>query len=190
MVLTTARRMGLVVALILAVAACGGGDEQAAGGSDTSTPAPAETEATSEEPSEPSAPESEAQGEAAAAVALMTADSDLGEILVDADGRTLYMFDNDSDGTSSCYDDCETNWPPLIGEAEAGEGADEGLLGTAERTDGSGQVTYAGKPLYYFAGDEQPGDTNGQGVGDVWWAMGADGEQIADSAAASAAEEY
>jgi predicted lipoprotein with Yx(FWY)xxD motif len=107
-----------------------------------------------------------------------TADSALGTILVDDAGLTLYLFMNDTDGTSTCYDDCEANWPPLTvdGEPTAGEGADASLLGTTERDDGSTQVTYAGQPLYRFAGDQAAGDVNGQGVGDVWFAVTPEGE--------------
>lgn len=107
-------------------------------------------------------------------------DSDLGEIVVDGEGATLYVFLADQGGESTCYDDCEANWPPLTvdGEPVAGEGVDGSLLGTAPREDGSSQVTLDGQPLYYFAADEAVGDTNGQGVGDVWFVVSPDGEPI------------
>jgi predicted lipoprotein with Yx(FWY)xxD motif len=107
-------------------------------------------------------------------------DSDLGTILADADGRTLYLFESDTDGASTCYDDCAANWPALTvdGEPVAGDGVDASLLGTTERDDGSVQVTYADHPVYYFAGDQQAGDTNGQGVGEVWFVVGPDGEAV------------
>jgi predicted lipoprotein with Yx(FWY)xxD motif len=106
--------------------------------------------------------------------------SELGDILVDADGRTLYLFENDTDGKSTCYDDCATNWPALIAEGDpvAGDGVDASQLGTTERTDGTQQVTYAGQPLYHFAGDEAPGDTNGQEIGDVWYVVSPDGSPV------------
>lgn len=104
---------------------------------------------------------------------LAVADSTFGEILVDAEGNTLYAFTQDPDGMSSCYDDCAVNWPALISEGglRAGEGVERSLLGTAVRADGSEQVTYAGKPLYHFAGDGRPAETNGQGLGDVWFVV-------------------
>jgi predicted lipoprotein with Yx(FWY)xxD motif len=107
-------------------------------------------------------------------------DSSLGTILTDSDGNTLYVFFADTDGESTCYDDCAENWPALEarGELEAGEGIDASLLGTTERTDGTLQVTFAGQPLYFFAGDQQPGDTNGQGVGDVWFVVAPDGAPV------------
>ena len=87
------------------------------------------------------------------------AESDLGSILVDADGMTLYLFEADTDGSSTCYDDCAASWPALIDDApSAGAGVDESLLGTTERDDGEVQVTYGGQPLYSFASDQAPGD--------------------------------
>jgi predicted lipoprotein with Yx(FWY)xxD motif len=73
---------------------------------------------------------------------------------------------------SNCVDDCAENWPPLtIGEGNrlAASAGIEGEWGTIERADGSIQVTYNGMPLYFFAEDVAPGDTNGQGAGDVWF---------------------
>jgi predicted lipoprotein with Yx(FWY)xxD motif len=117
-------------------------------------------------------------GSAAATVAVE--DSDLGEIVVDADGTTLYVFLADEGTESTCYDECEENWPPLTvdGEPVAGEGIDASLLGTTERTDGSTQVTLDGHPLYLFAGDQTADDVNGQGVGDVWYVVSPSGEAI------------
>ncbi|HSJ70947.1 MAG TPA: hypothetical protein VLA29_04780 [Acidimicrobiia bacterium] len=104
--------------------------------------------------------------------------SSLGEILVDADGRTLYLFVPDAQGDSTCYDECEATWPPLVGEGQEGDGIDDSLMGTAPRTDGSVQVTYDGWPLYYFAGDAAPGDTNGQGLNEIWYVVSPDGVAI------------
>lgn len=110
----------------------------------------------------------------------------LGEVLVDAEGKTLYMFENDKDGKSACYEDCEKAWPPLLteGEPEAGDGTAQDLLGTTERTDGGEQVTYNGMPLYYFAKDAKAGDVKGQGVKDVWYVVDGDGEIVTDKAGA------
>lgn len=106
----------------------------------------------------------------------------LGAILTDAEGRTVYLFTNDEgmDG-SACTGGCAETWPPLTveSEAEAVAGADvTGELGTITRDDGSLQVTIAGHPLYHFSGDTDAGDTNGHGVGGVWFAVGPSGARI------------
>jgi uncharacterized protein (TIGR02246 family) len=105
-----------------------------------------------------------------------------GEYLTDGEGRALYLFLNDEQGESTCYDQCAQNWPPLLTteDAEAGEGVDSDLLGTTERDDGTTQVTYNDWPLYYFAADEDPGDVEGQGRGDVWYLVSPEGEAIED----------
>jgi len=115
-------------------------------------------------------------------------DSDLGEILADSEGRTLYLFTKDSGTTSACTGDCATKWPPLHGPAEPGEGLDEEDFATITGSDGQPQTTFYGHPLYYFSGDSAPGDINGQGVGGFWWVLDKDGNPIkADSAATTTA---
>ncbi len=105
---------------------------------------------------------------------------DLGEFLVDAEGMTLYMFTNDTENTSNCYDDCAEAWPPVLteGDPTLGEGLDAALVSTTERTDGTTQVTYGGLPLYYWVNDAAPGDTTGQNVGEVWFVVSPAGEII------------
>ncbi len=105
-----------------------------------------------------------------------TAESDLGTILVDAEGRTLYAFLNDADGEPTCAGDCAESWPALTGTASAGEGVDDSLISTVDALEGGTQVKYGDWPLYYFAGDEAAGDVNGQGLGEVWYVIGPDGE--------------
>lgn len=98
--------------------------------------------------------------------------AELGSYLVDADGMALYIFTNDVDGTSTCSGDCLEAWPALIvaeGETVTTGSNISGRTGTVAREDGTIQVTYNGMPLYYFASDEAAGDTNGQGLGDVWF---------------------
>jgi predicted lipoprotein with Yx(FWY)xxD motif len=111
--------------------------------------------------------------------AIAAAESDLGTILTDADGNTIYFFGNDTEGVSNCSGDCAANWPAVevSGSPEAGDGV-TAELATITRDDGTTQLTVNGFPAYYFAGDSAPGDTNGQGVNDVWWVYGADGEPI------------
>lgn len=116
--------------------------------------------------------------EPSAGASIQVASTDLGEVLVDGDGNTLYLFTPDAQGDSTCYDDCETNWPPLTDGAEAGSGVDAELVGSTTRSDGSTQVTYNDWPLYYFAGDVAPGDSNGQGINEVWFVVSPAGEPI------------
>jgi predicted lipoprotein with Yx(FWY)xxD motif len=105
--------------------------------------------------------------------------TDLGTFLTGEGGMTLYYFANDTTpGASTCDDECVTNWPLfLIEEGEtltAGENV-TGVLASFPRADGTMQVSYDGRPLYYFAGDQAAGDTNGQGLGDVWYVAAEDG---------------
>ncbi len=120
------------------------------------------------------------------------ANSDLGSILVDSQGRTLYLFEKDSGTTSACTGACAAAWPPLRDSAQptVGGGADASLLGTTQRSDGDPQVTYNGHPLYTFTGDQKAGDTNGQGVnafGGGWFALSAAGDQVTASSSGSGA---
>lgn len=177
------RQLAVLLVAVLALAACGA-DEPAADSADTAASEPAAVESepatVGSEPAIASEASSEPAADGGAEITVET--SDLGDILVDGEGMTLYVFDNDTDENSTCYDDCEANWPPLTGDVTAGDGVDDSLLGTSEREDGSTQVTYAGRPLYHFAADQAPGDTNGQAVGDIWWVVGADGEAITSAA--------
>lgn len=113
------------------------------------------------------------------AITLATATSDLGTFLTGADGLTLYYFTKDTTpGVSVCEGDCAVAWPPLtvpVGNwPAAGEGV-TGVVGVAPRSDGTWQVTYDGRPLYYWKDDKAAGDTTGQGVGDVWYVADVNG---------------
>lgn len=199
------RVLAVLTAFVLALTGCGGSDDVAEEGGAATTPeaAPATTPdltetapATTPEPAattpattpqangtetaagmEPTSTEPAAMS-AGATVAV--ASSDLGDILVDGEGMTLYLLTRDTPGESTCAGDCAVTWPPFEadGEPQAGEGADAALLGTIEREDGSMQVTYGDWPLYYFQGDATPGETNGQGAGDVWWVVTPEGEAV------------
>lgn len=191
------RRLALLVVAMVLIAACGGTDDGTAAADDAgdaaaeteAAPADAgvETEAAEDDAAggagETEAADDEGDGvvddEAAAGQTVLTAgSSDLGEIVTDGDGNTVYVFDMDEEGVSNCTGDCADAWPPVTGEVSAGDGVDEALLGSTEREDGSVQVTYDGQPLYFYSADQAPGDTNGQGVGDVWWVVGPDGQKI------------
>ncbi|HET8607121.1 MAG TPA: hypothetical protein VFL66_08840, partial [Gaiellaceae bacterium] len=107
----------------------------------------------------------------------------LGRILVDAKGRTLYMWRADRGTASVCYGQCVTFWPPLLtrGKPVAAAGARASLLGTTTRRDGRLQVTYGGHPLYLYAGDSKPGQTNGEGSnggGATWWVLAPSGAVV------------
>lgn len=94
----------------------------------------------------------------------------VGSHLVDTQGMTLYVFRKDSPGKSACEGDCVARWPLYHREAvSAKDGLEAGKFGTITRADGKKQTTYQGMPLYHFAGDKAPGDTNGHGVKDVWF---------------------
>ncbi len=118
---------------------------------------------------------------------------DLGTVLVDGNGRTLYLFKNDTGTTSTCTGSCAPTWPALStdGTATAGTGVEAGKLGTTARDDGTTQVTYDGHPLYLYSGDTAPGDANGEGIGNVWYAVTADGAAaMAAGASASSSSGY
>ncbi|MCX4444872.1 hypothetical protein ACFWNC_08775 [Streptomyces sp. NPDC058369] len=107
----------------------------------------------------------------------------LGAILVDEKGRTLYLFLADKKNKSNCTGDCAKAWPPLLskGNAKAGKGVNQKLLDITKRSGGDQQVTYNGHPLYYYAGDKKPGQTNGQALdqfGAEWYVLDAKGKQV------------
>ena len=100
------------------------------------------------------------------------ASGDLGQILVDPRGMTLYLYTKDEPSVSNCYDQCAVAWPPLMTDAPpSSPDALAAGLGTTTRNDGGLQVTYNGMPLYYWQKDQKPGDTTGQNVGGVWFVV-------------------
>ena len=87
-------------------------------------------------------------------------------ILTDGAGMTLYIWDNDAEGVSNCYEQCAANWPPLLVPADTEVSGDFSLV---DRSDGDLKVVaYKGLPLYLWVGDGEPGDTTGDGVGGTW----------------------
>jgi predicted lipoprotein with Yx(FWY)xxD motif len=118
---------------------------------------------------------------AAGEVVLEAQESDLGTHLVDGDGATLYLSVSDGEDQSTCTSACVQLWQPVLvdGEPTAGDGVQEDLVGTFEREDDLGtQVTYDGMPLYRFVSDDEPGDTNGHGLADAWFAVDVEGGAI------------
>ncbi|HUF99134.1 MAG TPA: hypothetical protein VMM60_13470 [Ilumatobacter sp.] len=175
--LSSSLRSVIAAGALLAISACGGDDESTATTADAvvaTTGAAATTEAVS--------------ADAAPTVALAT--TSLGDVLVDADGFTLYGFTPDSGGVPTCYDVCAADWPPTIVESvdavTIGDGLDASMFTTVERDDGALQIAVDGWPLYSFAGDQGPGDVNGQGVGGIWYVVNADGAMLVPDSEASA----
>jgi len=167
--MTRIRPIGLLAAaaavplVALAVAGCGGSDNT------------------------PTATVKPASGSSATVSVANTA---LGKILVDSQGKSLYLFEQDTGTKSTCSGGCATAWPPLraSGKATAGGGAKASLIGTTPRSDGKPQVTYNGHPLYYYQGDSKAGDTNGQGVngfGAPWYVLSPTGNEITTASSSS-----
>ena len=165
------RFVALIAAVAFVTAGCGSEDDPK---SEESQPvardtAPAQTEtAPAEKP--------EADG-----TAITVRDSEFGPMLFDSRKQAIYIFENDSEGRTVCYDECAEAWPPVYtkGEPKATGAVKQSLLGTVERRDGRRQVTYAGKPLYFYA-HEEPGEVRCHNVnlnGGLWWVVGPDGRR-------------
>jgi predicted lipoprotein with Yx(FWY)xxD motif len=155
----------LVIAGALFLAACGGSSSTS---STTAASAPAPAKASSSP---------------RPAAVVGTSTSSLGTFLVDAKGRALYLWDADHGTMSTCSGACAQAWPPLTatGTPKASGQVKSSLLGTTKRADGSREVTYDGHPLYYYAGDSAPKQTNGQGsdsFGSPWWVVSPAGKAI------------
>ena len=117
-------------------------------------------------------------------VATVTAASTkLGMVLVDGSGRTLYLFEKDQPNQSTCAGACAAAWPVdhSSGTPKTGSGVQASLLGTINRSDNTTQVTYNGHPLYYYSGDSQAGQQNGQGLnafGAAWYVVAPAGGKV------------
>lgn len=113
------------------------------------------------------------------AVTVALAPSALGDILVDGQGNTIYVFKKDTGTTSNCGDGCTSAWPPLLGSSVTpGAGLDADDFKTTTRSDGTTQITFYGHPLYTYAGDNAPGDTNGEGFGGNWFVVDKSGTAV------------
>jgi predicted lipoprotein with Yx(FWY)xxD motif len=168
------------VCALLLLAGCGD-DESTEPGSPT-TESAAKSEAPGEEKGEPSSQGGADQKEKPG-TEIVAGDSEFGEMLYDSNDQAIYIFENDGEDETVCYDECAEAWPPVLtdGAPEAGDGVEGSLLGTIERDDGTIQVTYAGQPLYFYA-HEAPGEVRCHNVdlnGGFWWVVGPDGERLA-----------
>jgi predicted lipoprotein with Yx(FWY)xxD motif len=163
---TMNRRIGMVLGAaavtLLALAGCSSSGS-GGGASGGSSPSPSSSSSSSSD------------------TVLKTATTSLGTVLVDGRGLTVYVFDKDTKGatSSACSGACATQWP-AVDTSSATPKVDgvTGAVGTITGVDGKLQVTVNGWPLYTFAGDSSAGDVTGQGVGGIWWAVGADGNKI------------
>jgi predicted lipoprotein with Yx(FWY)xxD motif len=185
----------LALVALLAIAGCGGGGSSSSSASSSGGESETASNSggggtgggkgeSSETAAKSTEPASEGGGEAA--VVKVTNTPDLGKVIVNSEGMTMYDFHKDKGTTSSCYGSCAGAWPPLLteGEPKAMGGAEASLLGTTKRKDGTVQVTYNGHPLYGFEGDQKPGETNGNdvdGFGAQWYALEPNGEEPEDS---------
>jgi predicted lipoprotein with Yx(FWY)xxD motif len=150
---------GLLIAPVvvaLAIAGCGGGGS-------AKTPSP--------------------KTAASSSPTLRLAGLEPGKALVDAQGRTLYLFEADKGDKSTCNGACASLWPPatVTGKTTAGPGLSANEIGTTKRSDGERQLTYNGHPLYRYAADTKPGEANGQGLdqfGAEWYVLNARGSKI------------
>ena len=167
------RHSVVLVAGVVALAGCGGdydsgSSKQPPRGTDT---APRATTA-DEDPGKRAAPRG---------TTITLGDSEFGTMLFDSKKRAIYIFERDRDRRTVCYGDCAEAWPPVLtsGRPRAGDGVKRSLLGTVTRRDGKLQVTYAGRPLYFYA-HEQPGEVRCHNVdlnGGLWWVVGPDGRR-------------
>jgi predicted lipoprotein with Yx(FWY)xxD motif len=154
------KRALLTLLLPFALAACGAGAVNYGGAAAPGSPSPSAT--------------------------ISAGGSSLGQILVDGNGKTLYLFEADTSTQSTCSGACAQAWPPLTttGAPTAAGTVSPSLLGTTTRTDGTTQVTFNRHPLYYFVSDNQPGDTKGEGVtafGAGWDVLSPNGAKIEKS---------
>ena len=154
----TYRIGGLAVAAGLFLAACGASNQASRGGYGAA----------------PSAPP------VASGASVQSAQSKLGKILVDSQGRTLYTFTPDAAGIPTCDGACADAWPPdsVTGVTTPGEGLDAALFSKVSRGDGTSQLKVGKWPVYRYAGDAAPGDVNGEGSGGVWFVVSPDGSLI------------
>lgn len=177
-------RPALFVALLV-LFACGDDDADVASEPDPATETSADSGDADDEPGSDdlygdrntSSTSTTAAG--ADAVPVTTASSKFGEILVDGDGFTLYGFTNDTDGAPTCTDACADTWPLLFVESEElPEGLDQSVYSVIEHPSGQFQLKAGDWPLYRYAPDDEAGDTNGQGVGDVWFVVDPAGQLV------------
>lgn len=165
--LSLAGSLGLVAAL----AACGSSGSSGSSASATSAPAAATGSSMA----------------ASSGVALRMAKTPLGTVVVDSKGRTIYQYDKDTQGTktSACVGSCVGLWPAVYVTGTPKVSGVTGKVGTISAAGGKKQLTLNGWPLYYYAGDSNSGQVNGQGVDGIWWVLTSSGNKIHKQVASS-----
>jgi predicted lipoprotein with Yx(FWY)xxD motif len=166
----------LLLAAALVVGACGDDSSSPANGGAADRPAGTSAEAAAQPSAEPAAKPPEG-------TRIRIGDSEFGTMLFGPRNQAIYIFERDPKGKTVCYGECARAWPPVLtkGKPRAARGVRSSLLGTVRRRDGKRQVTYAGKPLYYYA-HEGPGEVRCHNVnlnGGFWWVVAPDGRRRA-----------
>jgi predicted lipoprotein with Yx(FWY)xxD motif len=165
---TAATAIGASLALALALAACSSSSKT------TTTAATSSTTPTT-------AATTSSTAAAVTSADVNVAQTSLGKVLVDKDGKTLYLFTKDTAGTSTCTGVCATAWPPLTVTGAPTKGAGvSGTITTLKRQDGTTQVVIDGHPLYTFSADSKPGSTSGNDVEDSWYAVTPAGSAVSE----------
>ncbi|MDX2967985.1 hypothetical protein PWY87_11385 [Kribbella solani] len=173
------KRMGRLVGVtalgLAGLTACGGGNGYGSSGSSSSTPSAAPSS---------QAPSSQAAGGSKLGTASV---GSLGTVVVDGNGRTVYVFDKDTKNKSNCEGGCLAQWPAVAAGTGTPRltGISPSLVGSITRSDGTKQLTINGMPIYLFARDTQAGQANGQAFGGIWWVIGPDGKKITTKASSS-----
>jgi predicted lipoprotein with Yx(FWY)xxD motif len=171
----------LAVTALVAVGCGGGGGSKSTGSQSTPKKTTSATGGGSKSAGYQSTPKTTSS--AASGATIDVRKTVLGTILVDSTGRTLYLFEKDKSGKSSCSGACASAWPPVTTTAKptSATAVHAALLGTTKRSDGSTEVTYNGQPLYTYAGDAAPGDTTGEGLkqfGAEWYVLSPQGKKV------------
>jgi predicted lipoprotein with Yx(FWY)xxD motif len=153
--------------LVFGVAACGDDDNSSGSAPAAETSTAATTTTTGRDAS---------TSKRRRGTAIKVMNSRYGRMIFDGRGRAIYLFTRERGSRSRCYGECAVAWPPVYtrGKPRARAGVDADLLGTTKRRGGRRQVTYNGHPLYYYEGDNAPGETAGQGMnvfGALWYVV-------------------
>jgi predicted lipoprotein with Yx(FWY)xxD motif len=179
-----------ILGLSLALAACGSSSSKA-----TTSPTTSSAPTTAAPASAPAAGAAASSSAASYTVSAASVPG-LGSVLVNGNGRTLYLLTSEKGGKITCTtaNGCAAYWPPVklpagVMAGVAGTGVQKSLLGTAKDTAGDTYVTYAGWPLYTFSGDSSSGMAHGQGVvsfGGTWWALSPAGMEVTTKVSSTA----
>lgn len=178
---------GGAVAGTLVLTACGGGHNAAAkanpsnAAATTAVPSDSASPTDSATPTDPATPAASPPRSWKGTLVLGAIQNpNVGQIVIDGKGFTLYRFDKDTakPSVSNCFGPCAKLWPPVkFTKHMKLEGIDPNLIGNIMTKDGVCQATLGGWPIYRYAKDQQPGDTNGQGVGGAWFAVAPNGKK-------------